>query len=57
MKTKTRRFRPEPHPNVKMMPNDGDLVDFIPSYAADPALQRKLLVENPERLFGFDKVI
>ena len=43
-----------PHPNVKFMPNDGDLVDLIPLYAPDPAIQRKLLVSNPERLFKFD---
>lgn len=43
-----------PHPNVKIMPNDGDLVDLIPLYAPDPAIQRKLLVSNPERLFKFD---
>ena len=42
-----------PHPNVKFMPNDGDLVDLVPLYAPDPALQRKLLVTNPERLFKF----
>jgi predicted TIM-barrel fold metal-dependent hydrolase len=42
-----------PHPNVKTMPNDGDLVDLVPLYAPDPALQRKLLVDNPERLFRF----
>nr|WP_041757447.1 amidohydrolase family protein [Bradyrhizobium sp. ORS 278] len=43
-----------PHPNVKIMPNDGDLVDLIPLYAPDPAIQRKLLVSNPERLFKFE---
>jgi 2-pyrone-4,6-dicarboxylate lactonase len=42
-----------PHPNVKVMPNDGDLVDLVPRYAPDPVLQRKLLVENPGRLFRF----
>jgi 2-pyrone-4,6-dicarboxylate lactonase len=42
-----------PHPNVKFMPNDGDLVDLIPLYTADPAKQNKLLVTNPERLFKF----
>jgi 2-pyrone-4,6-dicarboxylate lactonase len=42
-----------PHPNVKVMPGDGDLVDLIPLYAPEPALQRKLLVENPGRLFRF----
>jgi hypothetical protein len=35
------------------MPDDGDLVDLVPLYAPDPDLQRKLLVENPARLFGF----
>ncbi|MEH2477218.1 2-pyrone-4,6-dicarboxylate lactonase [Nitrobacteraceae bacterium AZCC 2146] len=42
-----------PHPNVKIMPNDGSLVDLIPLYAPDPAVQHKLLVTNPERLFRF----
>ena len=42
-----------PHPNVKIMPNDGDLVDLIPQMAMNQELQRKLLVDNPARLFGF----
>ena len=42
-----------PHPNVKHMPNDGDLVDLIPRMAPDPALQRRILVDNPARLYGF----
>jgi predicted TIM-barrel fold metal-dependent hydrolase len=42
-----------PHPNVKMMPNDGEIVDLIPLYAPDPAIRRKLLVDNPARLFKF----
>lgn len=43
-----------PHPNIKKhMPNDGDLVDLIPLMAPDEAMQRKLLVENPEKLYGF----
>ena len=42
-----------PHPNVKLMPNDGDLVDLIPLYAPEPLQQHKLLVDNPVRLFGF----
>jgi 2-pyrone-4,6-dicarboxylate lactonase len=45
-----------PHPNVKIMPNDGTLVDLIPLYAPDPAVQNKLLVTNPEKLFRFPKV-
>jgi 2-pyrone-4,6-dicarboxylate lactonase len=43
-----------PHPNVKVMPNDGDLVDLIPLFAPEPELQEKLLVTNPARLFEFD---
>jgi predicted TIM-barrel fold metal-dependent hydrolase len=42
-----------PHPNVRIMPNDGDLVDALPIMIPDPALQRKVLVDNPARLFGF----
>lgn len=44
-----------PHPNVgKHMPNDGDLVDLFPLMVRDPALQRKILVDNPARLYGFE---
>ena len=43
-----------PHPNIKKhMPNDGDLVDLIPLLVPDPVLQRKVLVDNPHRLYGF----
>jgi 2-pyrone-4,6-dicarboxylate lactonase len=40
-----------PHPNIKKhMPNDGDLVDLIPLFMPDEALQRKVLVDNPNPL-------
>ena len=42
-----------PHPNVKIMPNDGEIVDLIPLYAPDQTMQKKPLVDNPTRLFGF----
>ncbi len=42
-----------PHPNVKVMPNDGDLVDLIPQMAPTVELRQQLLVDNPARLFGF----
>jgi predicted TIM-barrel fold metal-dependent hydrolase len=45
-----------PHPNVKIMPNDGEIVDLIPLYVPDAAVQRKLLIDNPTRLFGFATV-
>ena len=41
-----------PHPNLKdHMPDDGLLVDFIPQIATTPQLQKKLLVDNPTRLY------
>jgi 2-pyrone-4,6-dicarboxylate lactonase len=41
-----------PHPNLKShMPDDGKLVDFIPRIAPTVPLQRKLLVDNPMRLY------
>jgi 2-pyrone-4,6-dicarboxylate lactonase len=41
-----------PHPNLKShMPDDGKLVNFIPRIAPTPELQRRLLVENPTRLY------
>jgi 2-pyrone-4,6-dicarboxylate lactonase len=40
-----------PHPNVKVAPDDGALVDYIPKVATTAALQRKLLVDNPTRLY------
>ncbi|HHX83484.1 MAG TPA: amidohydrolase family protein, partial [Pseudomonadaceae bacterium] len=44
-----------PHPNIKEhMPNDGDLVDLIPLMTESVGLQQKLLVDNPQRLYGFD---
>lgn len=44
-----------PHPNLKShMPDDGLLVDFIPHIAPTAELQRKLLVDNPMRLYWAD---
>jgi 2-pyrone-4,6-dicarboxylate lactonase len=41
-----------PHPNLtNHMPDDGLLLDFIPRIANTPELQRKLLVDNPLRLY------
>lgn len=41
-----------PHPNLKdHMPDDGLLVDVIPHIAGTAELQRKLLVDNPMRLY------
>jgi len=41
-----------PHPNMEhRVPDDGTLVDVIPRIAPTPELQRKLLVDNPMRLY------
>jgi predicted TIM-barrel fold metal-dependent hydrolase len=41
-----------PHPNVPNdMPDDGELVDLFARIVEDPALQRKILVDNPTRLY------
>ena len=41
-----------PHPNMQdNVPDDGQLVDLIPRLAPTPELQRKLLVDNPMRLY------
>jgi 2-pyrone-4,6-dicarboxylate lactonase len=41
-----------PHPNMKKeMPDDGVLVDYVPTIATTPELQVKLLVTNPNKLY------
>lgn len=41
-----------PHPNMQdAIPDDGHLVDMIPRIAPTAELQRKLLVDNPMRLY------
>ena len=38
------------------MPNDGDLMDLFALMAPDAALQKKILVDNPARLYGWPAV-
>jgi 2-pyrone-4,6-dicarboxylate lactonase len=46
-----------PHPNMTThMPDDGKLVDFIPKIAPTTLLQRKLLIDNPMRLYWPEEV-
>lgn len=42
-----------PHPNLKEPVDEADLVDLIPQFAPTPESQRRLLVDNPARLYGF----
>ncbi|AST78094.1 TPA: amidohydrolase family protein [Citrobacter farmeri] len=46
-----------PHPNISNdMPNDGELVNLMLDFCEDEHMRRKLLVENPVRLYGFAPV-
>ena len=40
-----------PQPNVKGMPNDGELVDLFAEFCGDDALRCQVLVDNPSRLY------
>ena len=40
-----------PHPNVKIMPNDGELVNLFARFCEDASLQKKILVDNPTKLY------
>lgn len=42
-----------PHPNPTHACDEADLVDLVPLIAPTGAMQRKLLVDNPARLYGF----
>lgn len=45
-----------PHGNTftpGRVPNEGDLLDILAVIAPDPAMRRRILVDNPARLFGF----
>ncbi len=42
-----------PHPNSTHDCDEADLVDLVPLIALDPAVQKKLLVDNPAKLYGF----
>jgi len=40
-----------PHPNVKVMPNDGELIDLFAETIPDEGLRKRILVDNPRRLY------
>jgi predicted TIM-barrel fold metal-dependent hydrolase len=44
---------PHPHLQGRPMPNDGDLMDAVAAWAPDAAVRRKILVDNPAKLYGF----
>ena len=46
-----------PHPSIPVpMPNDGDLTDLLLRWLPDEAQRRRVLVDNPARLYGFSAV-
>ncbi len=44
-----------PHPTEKEKPNDATLFDLLSEWAPDTALRERILVANPEALYGFVK--
>jgi len=42
-----------PHPNLKEVPDDGDLVDLLAEVAPSEKQRQAVLVDNPQRLYGF----
>jgi predicted TIM-barrel fold metal-dependent hydrolase len=42
-----------PHPNLKIPVDEADLVDLLPAFAPTEDARRRLLVDNPARLYGF----
>jgi len=44
-----------PHPNEPTTPDDAILFDLLSQWAPDDAIRHRILVENPETLYGFTK--
>jgi D-galactarolactone isomerase len=42
-----------PHVSVTDLPDDGALLDLLFDWAPDEAVRQRILVENPETLYGF----
>lgn len=42
-----------PHPKLNYQPDDAVLLDLVPHFASDQAAQKRVLVDNPARLYGF----
>jgi D-galactarolactone isomerase len=44
-----------PHPTEKDKPNDAILFDLLAQWVPDEATRSRILVQNPEALYGFGK--
>jgi predicted TIM-barrel fold metal-dependent hydrolase len=42
-----------PHPTEKNKPDDAILFDLLGEWATDEATRRRILVDNPAKLYGF----
>jgi predicted TIM-barrel fold metal-dependent hydrolase len=44
-----------PHPDTPgYMPDDGLLIDLLPTWAPEDRQRHRILVDNPAELYGFD---
>jgi len=43
-----------PHPNLRDMPDEGELLDLFADFVPDEATRNRILVDNPEVLYDFD---
>lgn len=43
-----------PHPNMAVMPDEGELTNLLASYVPDEAVRNRILVDNPQRLYDFE---
>ena len=46
-----------PHPNETNKPDDALLFDLLARWAPNEATRHRILVENPEMLYGFAKTV
>jgi predicted TIM-barrel fold metal-dependent hydrolase len=46
-----------PHPNEINKPDDAKLFDLVAKWAPNEATRKRILVENPETLYGFSKTV
>ena len=42
-----------PHPNMAVMPDEGELLDLLAAYVPDEGLRNQILVTNPTTLYDF----
>jgi len=45
-----------PHPNRDPRPSDAALLDLLGAWADDAATRHRILVDNPARLYGFERI-